>query len=527
MTPPPLPFPAPRGAHRRAAGWLPVRVRFTLWGAAVFLVLHATTTLVIMLFARQGAIDDARSHLRAMAESAAGPTDEAVRPPIPAFLSALHEDGRWARGVLVAVQSIDGNVSIQRRPEPPDADPEADPDWRAWVATLPDPLTHATVTGADGRRMLIASADLPSGERGIAGVHRDIIGTPIRSLRDALVLALLIGAAATVFAIWVVSGVALRSLDELRAFAHELTAENIDRPLKFEDHSPEIEALRAELEGAMRRLSEGYQRQARFLANVSHELKTPVSVIRTEAEVLLASKDPGTQRLRAFARSAGEEMHRLGNMIESFLTLTRVQSTDEGIPRHNLSANDILMEAVHATRIMARQHAVRITITLAGPVHPDESHDEPHAAHDDDAPRESRDQPTVTGNADLLQTAIANLIRNAIRFSPKDKPIQAVCHADEHAVYFTIRDHGPGIPPEVLDRLFEPFTQGDQERRRGRGTGLGLQIAQGIAEIHDGTITPENLESGCRFTLTLPRSSRTGQTDRSPDPALTESGDHG
>ena len=110
----------------------------------------------------------------------------------------------------------------------------------------------------------------------------------------------------------------------------------------------------------------------------------------------------------------------------------------------------------------------------------------------------------VEGNEDLVQTAIGNLIRNAIRFSTKAGHIKIDCRATSENVEFCIRDFGPGVPPELLERLFEPFTQADEERQRGRGTGLGLQIAQGIAELHGGKIRAENLDVGCQFTLTLP-----------------------
>ena len=113
----------------------------------------------------------------------------------------------------------------------------------------------------------------------------------------------------------------------------------------------------------------------------------------------------------------------------------------------------------------------------------------------------------IEGNAELLQTAMSNLIRNAIRFSPREEAVEVRCGLEEGSVVYQVRDVGPGLPPELIDRVFEPFTQSSEERRRGRGTGLGLQIAQGIADLHGGRISVRNRERGCVFSLTLPLAS--------------------
>lgn len=282
---------------------------------------------------------------------------------------------------------------------------------------------------------------------------------------------------------WFVGGVAVRPLEQVRVFAENLRPESLVKPIDIDGSSSEVDAVREQLDAAMERLDSAYQSQARFLANISHEIKTPISVVQSEADVLMMSK-PSNDDYEDFVRSTGEEMQRLGKMVESFLLLTRVQHGDTRVRRKSISANDLVMEAFEQSLTMARQYKVRL---------------EPDLCQDENDPK-------VIGNEDLLVTAANNLVRNAIRFSPEDEVVSINCKQDNGKLYITVRDRGPGVPEDLLPRLFEPFTQASSERRRGRGTGLGLQIAKGIAELHGGDIQVKNHEKGCGFTLILPLS---------------------
>ena len=283
------------------------------------------------------------------------------------------------------------------------------------------------------------------------------------------------------FVAWFVGGIAVRPLEQVRAFAENLRPEGLGKPIDLDDSGSEVSELRHQLDGAMSRLDAAYQAQARFLANISHEIKTPISVVQSEADVLMMSK-PTTKEYEAFVRSTGEEMQRLGRMVESFLLLTRVQHGESRVRRSLLDVNDIVMEAFEQSLGMARQYKVKI---------------EPQLCSDENDLK-------ILGNEDLLVTAINNLVRNAIRFSPEGGTVSLTCQREGNSAVLLITDQGPGIPPDLLPRLFEPFTQASSERQRGRGTGLGLQIAKGIAELHGGDITVRNLDQGCEFTLEIP-----------------------
>jgi two-component system OmpR family sensor kinase len=341
----------------------------------------------------------------------------------------------------------------------------ADEPLPARTATLEVPLP-----GAPGKRAFITAAV----SNASAAEMNQLIGT-------AVLLASAVGLLATGCAAWFITGLSLKPLNQLHSVAEEFSLERLDKPSQLEPQIPELSQLAAELDAARTRIHLALQANERFIANVSHELKTPVAVLRTEAQNLDNSDIP--PETRVFVRSVIEETRRLGTMVDSFLTLAAVRSGRALTATRPVYINDVVVESFAHAAAMARQHRVGLVPKL----------------HDTD------DDLMVAGDADLLRILLDNLIRNAVRFSPPDSAVTASVTADEHNVVVAIVDTGPGIPDELLPTLFERFARAEPAPT-GRGHGLGLSIAQGIAELHGGLIATTNLSGGgCRFSLTLPR----------------------
>jgi cell cycle sensor histidine kinase DivJ len=167
--------------------------------------------------------------------------------------------------------------------------------------------------------------------------------------------------------------------------------------------------------------------------------------------------------------------------------LTRVR--DAGLPTMKLrcDVNDLLVESARHCDAFASEHGIHLV---------------PNLIDDEDA------ITIVVGDPDLLRTMIDNLVYNAIRFSPKGGAVTINATIDGASTVIRVIDDGPGLPPDLVDRIFDRFVQGPEEQRRGRGCGLGLEIAQGIAELHAGRIEVENgRDRGCSFRITLPLAS--------------------
>ncbi len=238
---------------------------------------------------------------------------------------------------------------------------------------------------------------------------------------------------------------------------------------------------------AFGRLEKAYREQGSFIANVSHELKTPIAVLLSQAQVL-KQEDRSTTEYRRFLAVVEDEMRVLGRLVESFLVLARVGHGKELVRRERLTVNDVVLEAAEHCAPLSRHHEVPLVTLL-------------HLSDD------GEQEPEIEGDPELLRTMFENLLRNALRFSPSGEPVdlRVTCTRDRASIL--VRDRGPGIAREHIDRVFERFYTVADAEVGGRGSGLGLAIAKSIAELHNGTISVHNCaDRGCEFEVLLPLS---------------------
>lgn len=282
---------------------------------------------------------------------------------------------------------------------------------------------------------------------------------------------------------WFISGIAVAPIYRAQELIQQLGPEKFSGEHGLVAHASEVDELSREVDAARERIRVAFEAQERFLANVSHEIKTPIAVMMIEYETLDLGQMP--EEAVRFAHSVRDEMERLGGLVESFLTLTRLQDGHDRTRGLVVRVNDFVMDSVKHCSTMSRQQGVRLRPRLL------DTDDEIDAS--------------ITGEPELLVTMLDNIIRNAIRFSGVGDVVDVDVGSSDTHVSVSVRDRGPGIPEDRLDNIFDRFAQTDAGRRRGRGHGLGLSIAQGIAELHRGSIRARNTHPGCEFVITLPR----------------------
>ncbi len=222
-----------------------------------------------------------------------------------------------------------------------------------------------------------------------------------------------------------------------------------------------------------------------FVANISHELKTPIGAVGLLAEALAsASDDP--EQVRYFAASLTRESLRLGRLTQDIIELSRLQSADPLDDPEIVDVRGVIRAAVERDRVEAEARGIEI-VTRGGK----------HA--------------TVIGDADMLQVAVHNLVANAVHYSPDGSRIGiGATVTDAGIVEIAVTDQGDGIAEADRERIFERFYRVDPARsRRTGGTGLGLAIVKHIVQNHGGDIRLwSQLGSGSTFTIRLPEASR-------------------
>jgi two-component system OmpR family sensor kinase len=230
------------------------------------------------------------------------------------------------------------------------------------------------------------------------------------------------------------------------------------------------------------RLEESFAAQRRFTSDVSHELRTPLTALRGEIEVALRA-DRSPREYQRVMRSALEEIDRLTTMSEELLLITRAQAGLIAPQREPTSVATVIDEAIERVRPRIEQKELSVQREVA-----------------------SRDGTAVV-DPQLVTRLISELIENAVTHTEPGGRVTVRCGTRADGVYLTVEDDGPGIAPEVLPHIFDPYFRADQARSRGAGTGLGLTAAAAIARLHGGTIRASNRpEGGARFEVDLPTS---------------------
>ncbi len=217
-----------------------------------------------------------------------------------------------------------------------------------------------------------------------------------------------------------------------------------------------------------------------FVANVSHELKTPVGAISLLAEALEdASDDPAA--VQRFASRTQKEAKRLAALVQDIIELSRLQGADVIQQGEDVDLNSVLAEAIDRNKLPAENKNIKVV--SGGKV-----------------------QGLVHGDRDLLMTAFRNLIDNAIRYSAEGTRIGIGVKVRDGVATVTVTDQGPGIKPEEQDRIFERFYRVDSARSRHTGgTGLGLSIVKHVITNHGGEISVwSQAGQGSTFTVRLP-----------------------
>ena len=214
--------------------------------------------------------------------------------------------------------------------------------------------------------------------------------------------------------------------------------------------------------------------ERRLLQGVSHELQSPLARLAVAAKLARTASDRD-----AAAARIQTEIDRLSSMISGLLDITRAEGDPGSRRQDRIQLDDLLSGVVEDCEWEAREKHCAIEVHL--------------------------DRTTITGDDELLRSAFENVLRNAVRYSPEGSAIDVALKSGDGTAQVTVRDHGPGVPEEDLERIFAPFyrVEGSRDAARG-GTGLGLSLTQRAVLLHHGMIVARNANPGLQITLQIP-----------------------
>ena len=280
---------------------------------------------------------------------------------------------------------------------------------------------------------------------------------------------------------WVLASRGLAPLGSMARQARDITESSLNQRLEIGHAAEELQSLSASFNELLGRLDQSFDSMRRFVADASHELRTPLSVIRGEADVAL-SQEREAPDYKASLAIILDESRRLSLLVDDLLNLARADSGRVKLNIQEFYISDLLAECCRKAQSAATLKRINLTCEAGIDV-------------------------SYRGDEGLLRRLVANLLDNAIRYTPEDGKISAELKVEPEALVIRIADSGPGIAPETAAHVFERFYRGDDARSRQEGGfGLGLSIVKWIAEAHNGTVRlASEPGAGSAFTVVLPR----------------------
>ncbi|MGH2934202.1 MAG: sensor histidine kinase [Gaiellaceae bacterium] len=438
---------------------LPIRLRLTLAFAGVMALVLAGVGLFLSQHLAQSLDASLDQGLRARVADVAAlvqQSDTGLRDAGPSPVSA---GGNFAQVLDARGRIVDETRGAGGRPllvQPRLSRARAAPllVGRARRLGVDVRLLAAPVHAQGQRLVVVVGIPLASRDDAVGNLHRELLWAGPPTLLVTSLIAYLLAAGA------------LRPVERMRRRAETISDHRLSERMPVPAARDELARLGRTLNDMLARIETAVANDRRFVADASHELRSPLSLLRAEVELAL-EQPPNATTLRDALRSIGEEADRLSNLAEDLLLLARLDEKRLPLREEHLPVNDLLTDV--ASRFARR------------------ASESGRAIHIDAAPIE------IYGDRLRLEQALANLLQNALRHGDGDVTLAAADSGD--TVSFHVTDQGGGFPPAFLPRAFARFTRAD-EARTGPGTGLGLAVVAEIAAAHGGTAAAANLATG-------------------------------
>jgi len=215
--------------------------------------------------------------------------------------------------------------------------------------------------------------------------------------------------------------------------------------------------------------------ERRLLSDISHELRSPLARLKFAMKLARTSPDPA-----AALERIERDVNRIASLVSDIVAINVVEDDPALEEKKDICIRDIIDEVTNDCQVEAQARGCTIQVT-------------------------GRVCGEVLGNPELLRRAVENVVRNAVRYSPERTAVEVELGEDENDARITVRDFGPGVPEQAMERIFDPFFRVEEARNtNGGGSGLGLSIAKRAVCVHRGKIVAENATPGLRVTISIP-----------------------
>ncbi len=318
----------------------------------------------------------------------------------------------------------------------------------------------------------------------VAGSSLEPTDEELESLRGILAYVVPIALVLAGIGGWFLARQSLSPVVAMVERARKMSGEDLRGRLPVGNPRDELGLMAETFNDLLGRLETSLNQQRQFMADASHELRTPVNTTRTAANVALQQPHRDERDYRETLHIIEQQAARLSRIVDDMFTLARADAGNYPVRRHPMYLDELVEEAVQGARVLASTRNVAIELTTANSL-------------------------ALAGDEDLIRRMVGNLLDNAIRYAPEGTIVSVLLEKNGSGYSIHVQDRGSGIPAESQPHIFDRFYRGDEARthasRPAGGAGLGLALARWIARVHGGDVVlTRSSREGTVFTATLP-----------------------
>jgi heavy metal sensor kinase len=461
---------------------LPIKWRLTVWyGGILALILIVFSSGVYIYFKNslQKSID---TKIKSIGEVLSSSLTEAHNTSIFGNFERYLENvlGRKPKGKFIQIIDSSGRIGAKMS----DIETETVPtSFSTLERALKGEVIYETIEGARPRLRIVTIPIVEENKKVTSIVQ---VGTSLEDFDETMkkLLIIMIISIPTSISVTIVIGYfmakkALKPVDQIRKAAIKISSSNLDERIDIGKRRDELSRLAETFNDMITRLKDAFQRINQFSIDVSHELKTPLTILKGETEVTLR-KDRENEDYRKLLKSHLEEVDRMTRIVDDLLLLSKADAEEIKLNIEDIALRDLVMDICMDMKIFADNKGIELIVSELEDVR-------------------------LKGDELKLRRMLWNVVQNGIKYTQKGGKVEISSYVNNGYVWIDVKDNGVGISEKDMKYIFDRFYRGDKSRRRESGSGLGLSISKWIAEAHRGVIEVKSRPlEGSLFSIKLP-----------------------
>ncbi|MBP7528987.1 MAG: heavy metal sensor histidine kinase [Syntrophorhabdaceae bacterium] len=462
---------------------LPIKWKLTLWYGGILALILVTFSSGVYIYFKNSLQKSIDTKIKSIAEVLASSMTETHNQSLFGNFERYLENalGKKPKGKFIQIIDASGKIGARLN----DLEAEAVPvSFVTLEKALKGEIVYETIETARPRLRMIT---MPIVE------HKKIIsivqvGSSLEEFEDTMkrLLIIMIISIITSISVTIVVGYfmakkTMKPVDQIRRAAVNISSNNLDERIDIKGRKDELGRLAETFNAMISRLKDSFLRINQFSIDVSHELKTPLTILKGETELALR-KERTNEEYKRSMQSNLEEIDRMSRIIDDLLLLSKAETKDIGMNLEKVDLRDLLADVCMNMKLFGENKGVEIVV------------------------RELEDIRLV-GDELKLRRMITNVVENAIKYGHRGGHVIVSSYKQNGFACVNVEDDGPGISPGDIKYIFDRFYRADRSRKRESGSGLGLSISKWIAEAHKGSIDVQSRPAaGSVFTIKLPMS---------------------